>query len=155
VVECFTCGKRFDKYRAEIRKNVSDKHFCSPLCWYSFNQRDNHYIWRGGQDGRMSPEARIWRKAVLKRDKYYCRICHSQRKLEAHHIVPFSTSVEERWNVANGITLCHECHAKTFQREMEHVEALRLFASIELVVWHVESDEEPDTDPFEEVLSSA
>ncbi len=142
VVECWTCGKEFNKYRAAMKKTVGDKHFCSPGCWYSHNQRDNHYLWTGGQNERMCPEAMVWRKAVLRRDKKYCRICHATTRLEAHHILPFGKHCTVRWDVANGITLCHSCHVKTFVREEEYVEALQLIASIELVVLYVDPDEE-------------
>lgn len=141
VVECFTCGRRFNKYRAEVRKNAGDRHFCSPGCWYSFNRRDNHYLWAGGQDGRMSVEGRAWRKAVMWRDKGVCRVCHSTERLEAHHINPFRSHPHERWNVENGIVLCRECHTKVSNRETEYAELLAAIARVELVIWHVEPEQ--------------
>lgn len=145
VVECFTCGKQFRKYRAEIVKNQGDKHFCSPRCWYAFNRRDNHYLWSGGQGGRMSPEARVWRRAVLHRDKGYCRLCHSTERLEAHHIKPFRSHLDDRWDVDNGITLCLDCHSQLTNCEMEYADLLARITRVELWIWHV--DDEPAVNP--------
>jgi 5-methylcytosine-specific restriction endonuclease McrA len=136
IVECVTCGKRFNKYQAEIKKNVGSKHFCSPNCWYSFNQRDNHYLWQGGQDGRMSLDGRLWRKKILARDRGLCRICLSPRRVEAHHILSFTTHPETRWELSNGITLCRDCHKQIHRQQKRHpedVNLLRLMAETRLV----------------------
>jgi hypothetical protein len=133
LVQCQTCGETFNKFKAEIRKNRGRLHFCSPECWYSHNQRDNHYLWAGGQSERMNPDAAKWRKAVLKRDRKRCRVCQAAKKLEAHHIHPFTTHPEIRWEVSNGIVLCHACHVKVRYHEMEYAEAFTLLAATPLV----------------------
>jgi 5-methylcytosine-specific restriction endonuclease McrA len=136
ILRCSTCGATFDKFKAEIRKNRGKRSFCSPECWYSFNQRENHYLWEGGQHERMNPEGVKWRKAVLKRDQKHCRLCHANRRLEAHHIYPFAGHPEKRWDVSNGITLCHDCHVKFRHREMEYVRELAFIASVPIIVWN-------------------
>lgn len=110
TVSCCICGKKFEKHRSEIKKNIMDKHFCSPECWYKYNQRENHYAWTGGQHERMNPEYRTWRRAVLERDMYRCRRCHVTENLEVHHIYKFNEKPSLRWEVGNGITLCKKCH---------------------------------------------
>lgn len=137
TVVCENCGKHFSKYKAEITKNKGDKHFCSPDCWYSYNQRDNHYLWTGGQDDRINPEGLAWRKAVLRRDKRHCRICRATKHLEVHHIYPFGTHPEQRWNIDNGLTLCHSCHVGFRNRELEYAEILKFIASTPTEVWYV------------------
>lgn len=134
---CPVCGKLFEKYNAEIRRTKHGLHFCSLECWYEHNQLENHAEWTGGQDERNNPEAYRWRKAVLARDKYYCRLCHSQERLEAHHIIPFGVSVEHRWDVTNGITLCRKCHIAVRGEEQEYEEILHFVALIPLEVWCV------------------
>lgn len=136
-VTCHVCGVEFRKYDAEIRKTVGGLHFCSPACWYEHNQRENHYGWEGGQHERMNPEGTAWRKAVLERDHYYCRLCHSRRNLEVHHIKRFGTYPELRWSVDNGVTLCHDCHVKFRHREEEYEDVFELIASVPVEVWHV------------------
>lgn len=142
TVTCGYCSTTFDKVAAEVRKNRSGHHFCSPSCWYDFNQRENHYEWAGGQQGRVSREGRAWRRAVLARDCGFCRICHAAEQLEAHHIRPYSTHPEQRWLVENGVTLCEDCHRKFRGVELEYVEILSFVASVPVVVWQVPDDDE-------------
>src|SRR5258705_4748089 len=52
-----------------------------------------------------------WRLAVKKRDNWTCQGCRQQGgKLHAHHIHEFAKYPAKRWDIANGITLCFECH---------------------------------------------
>lgn len=62
---------------------------------------------------RRSPEYYQWRKAVLRRDQYACRLCNSKDNLHAHHKMPIAEYPDEIFNVSNGITLCKSCHEKT------------------------------------------
>ena len=117
-VVCYSCGKSFTKHKSEIRKNVSGKHFCSSQCWYSYNQLENHYGWSGGQHERMNPEYRVWRKAVIERDKGVCRRCHATSNLHVHHIYRFNDKPHLRWDVGNGITLCKDCHKMVTGNEL-------------------------------------
>ncbi len=75
-------------------------------------------VWMGRRDWRW-----LWedvRLEILKRDKFSCQVCGFQdgkyaEKLEVHHIKPVSQGgkcLDEK----NLITLCHECHKKTFNR---------------------------------------
>ena len=48
---------------------------------------------------------------VFKRDEYNCAICSGGAgRLEAHHIRPWISYPDLRFDVANGITLCDICH---------------------------------------------
>jgi 5-methylcytosine-specific restriction endonuclease McrA len=94
-------------------------------------------LYEGGQNERVNPDYLKWRKAVLKRDKGYCRLCHSKTRLEVHHIYRFATYPEKRWQTDNGITLCHDCHVGFRNREDEYVEELSCIAMVKVEVWHV------------------
>lgn len=60
---------------------------------------------------RNVPENKEWRKAVYERDNYTCKACNKVGvQLVAHHIVPYSTNKQLRFDVDNGITLCKACH---------------------------------------------
>ena len=128
VVSCAECGAKFEKHAAEIRKNVGALHFCSPACWYTRNTRENHYEWAGGQNERMNPDSREWRKAVLARDGNRCRLCASTERVETHHIHRFATHPDLRWVVVNGITVCRECHKALRGKEEAHADVLELQA---------------------------
>lgn len=55
-----------------------------------------------------------WRMSVWKRDEFKCRVMsHECRgRLEAHHILSWSEHPELRYNINNGITLCHAHHPR-------------------------------------------
>ena len=80
---------------------------------------DKHYNWQGGitpinHQLRKGVELRIWRKAVFERDNYTCTICLKHGvKLHAHHIKSFIKFSELRYELSNGLTLCHPCHVQT------------------------------------------
>lgn len=137
VVSCHSCGKSFEKYKSEMSKNVSNLNFCSRECWVAYNQRENHVGWEGGQHERLGPAQRAWRKAVIARDKGYCRRCHSTERLEAHHIKRFSTHPELRLDISNGVSLCHSCHTLFRNKEEQYAEMLGFIASVPLEVWNV------------------
>lgn len=58
---------------------------------------------------RKSREYRLWRVAVIRRDKR-CRVCGSIKKRQAHHVKDASNHPEHRFDVDNGVTLCYGCH---------------------------------------------
>ena len=134
IVTCLNCGKEFRKYKSEIKKTKNGRHFCSHQCYYQYNHKDHHCQWKGGQHERMNPQSSEWRRAVISRDKGLCRRCLGTSRLEAHHIRPFSTHPELRWEVSNGLTLCHNCHVLFRHREMEYAEILSVIASVELLI---------------------
>ncbi len=51
-----------------------------------------------------------WKKAVKERDAYKCQKCDAVKNLHAHHIVPWKTDINLRFEIDNGITLCGRCH---------------------------------------------
>ena len=74
--------------------------------------------WKGGISKevwtiRGSSEMREFIKEVKKRDKNVCQKCLVQmntKKVTAHHILNFSTHVDLRTDINNGITFCIDCH---------------------------------------------
>lgn len=81
----------------------------------------DHYAWKGGKsqrafNDRRRVEYKDWRNAVFERDGYACQKCGDRTggNLRAHHIKRFADFPELRFEVGNGLTLCHTCH------ELEH-----------------------------------
>jgi DNA-directed RNA polymerase subunit RPC12/RpoP len=69
------------------------------------------------KDERQSYKYRKWRKAVLQRDGYKCQQCgETGKKLHVHHIKPFATHADLRFEVSNGITVCEACHRRIHQK---------------------------------------
>jgi 5-methylcytosine-specific restriction endonuclease McrA len=66
-----------------------------------------------------------YRKDVLKRDKFKCRMpnCKNKTNLQVHHIKKWSNASALRYELSNGITLCRQCHASIKNKE-HHYESL-------------------------------
>jgi len=88
--------------------------------------------WKGGENmafhlGRASNAIRVWRKKVFIRDGFRCQMpgCPNptNKNLNAHHIVSFSSFARGRFDIDNGITLCAFCHwgIKTREKKFESI----------------------------------
>jgi predicted restriction endonuclease len=64
-----------------------------------------------------------WRKNVKERDGYKCQFpgCKDKKRLEAHHILPWSEYPTLRYNIQNGITLCRRHHNMVKGREHQFI----------------------------------
>lgn len=75
--------------------------------------------WKGGVTPihkaiRRSVEFKLWREAVFSRDNWTCLWCGKRGgELHPDHIKPFSQYPDLRFDIANGRTLCKDCHMKT------------------------------------------
>ena len=79
--------------------------------------------WKGGvtpinKSIRKGLDFKLWREFVFKRDNYTCQKCKRKNGngekiiLNPHHIENFSTCIEKRFDINNGVTLCDKCHQK-------------------------------------------
>lgn len=78
---------------------------------------ERHPRWKGGRPWERfrRPEYLRWRQAVLDRDRYRCQDCGRQcrkheKGLAAHHLRSYKDHPDLRYDVANGLTLCRDCH---------------------------------------------
>lgn len=81
------------------------------------NTGESNPNWRGGlihPDARLrsSRESVMWSRAVRVRDGHKCVECGAVGRLHAHHIKPWKTHPELRFEISNGKTLCPPCHQK-------------------------------------------
>lgn len=60
------------------------------------------------------PNSKIWSRNVKNRDGWKCKIANDtcSGQLEAHHILPWRDYPELRYEINNGITLCHAHHPR-------------------------------------------
>ena len=42
-----------------------------------------------------------------------------------------------RWDIENGITLCHDCHVGFRNKEDDYIDELMFIASVPVAVWNV------------------
>lgn len=98
--------------RAKISATTRERTPRGPEC---HSYKDGKYPERRKQ--RFSMEYKRWRFDVFMRDRFTCQHCGDNRgrNLHAHHIKPFATHPELRFEISNGITLCETCHAKEHQ----------------------------------------
>lgn len=82
----------------------------------------------------LDGQYREWMFTVKKRDDWRCKINNKQCKgrLEAHHILNWKQYPELRYEVNNGITLCHAHHPRGRENEAKLSPYLQsLVASVE------------------------
>lgn len=87
------------------------------------NKGINNWNWKGGISSenekiRHSLESKLWKDSVKNRDGNLCSKCGegSVKYLTVHHILNFSSHIELRFAIDNGITFCIPCH-KEFHRK--------------------------------------
>lgn len=118
--QCAECGKRFKGHKKTCGKT------CLSRWRAKIQSGENSHLWRGGktteaQIARGSTKYAEWRSSVFKRDHYTCAMCAMRGgKLSAHHIRPWSSHEELRYEVGNGITLCWPCHASIKGKEADY-----------------------------------
>ena len=88
-------------------------------------QGEKHWHWYKDrtklkkQDDRRSSAVHEWRKSVYGRDKFKCKFSNEdcEGRIEAHHILNWEDFPELRYNIDNGITLCHFHHPRGREKE--------------------------------------
>ena len=102
IATCPVCHKQFRAVKDTKKKPCV---YCSKECWSK----------RGAHPRKRNPDPlmRAWKSSVLKRDNYTCQNCGSKRNLEAHHIKERKNYPDLKYDVSNGLCLCHDCHLKT------------------------------------------
>ena len=125
MLKRFSLAQMGKKASDETKRKMSEshrgrKHTAEERIRMSQAQKgEKAHNWKGGLKSidkviRNSVEYKLWREAVFKRDDWTCRLCLKRGgKIEADHILPFSTHIELRFAIDNGRTLCKECHRKT------------------------------------------
>lgn len=100
--------------RLGIWKKYDEQHFCiSDYLRCEFCPSPTN------QDARKTRGYRAWRETVVCRDGYQCTKCGSTDDLHAHHIKPWATNPDLRFDSSNGVTLCGPCHYEAHKKADE------------------------------------
>lgn len=93
--------------------------------------KDRSKIKLGDRD-LHDPLVKQWRKQVKDRDGWRCRITdvNCDGKLEVHHILRWSDFPELRYQVNNGITLCHAHHPRKRAEEKRLIPTFQELVSV-------------------------
>jgi len=120
---------------AAHKASLSASHKKNPQPYWLGKKRpnmtgENHPQWISDRDtlqrygderkDRRSSAYNAWRKAVWLRDNFACKIANPDcvGRIEAHHILGWKEHPELRYEVNNGITLCHFHHPRKRNDEM-------------------------------------
>lgn len=73
------------------------------------------------KEERNDSAYRNWKISVFERDNYVCKLKddNCSGRLEAHHIFPWYSYQSLRYEIINGITLCHAHHPRKKQDEIK------------------------------------
>jgi hypothetical protein len=121
---CEECGTKISPVKTvKFCKDCSRKRRCG----------SNHPRWiidrtKLKKDDRRGDSAyREWRRLIWLRDNFTCKIGNQDcvGKIEAHHILSWKDHPELRYEVNNGITLCHFHHPRKRNDEMNLVPMFR------------------------------
>ena len=129
-----SCAASSRKVTEETRKRMSfarngKKHTEESKYKISLSHTGSkHYRWNPNReevryDRRNDPEYMQWRKKVYERDNWICRIKNENcvGRIEAHHILAWRSHPELRYEINNGITLCHAHHPRKRAEEKKLV----------------------------------
>ena len=110
-----TLGKKYSK---ESRKKMSDWQIGRKM---SSDARKKMSMAKKGEQSwfivgdysfyapRSRPGHTTWAKKVKERDQC-CQLCGSEKQLTAHHLHSHFLHPESRFDITNGMTLCHTHH---------------------------------------------
>lgn len=112
--QCQHCGKLFQKLPRRAMSIFLKQKFCSKLCADEGGFRyfgEANPKWNGNPRRKHPGAHAAWARKVLSRDKATCQVCGvTGVELHAHHIKSYKEHPELRWDVSNGLTVCHSCH---------------------------------------------
>lgn len=86
-----------------------------------WNWKEDRSSVKTGARNMHDPRYKQWHQAVKNRDGWKCKISNSDcsGRLEAHHILPWSKFPDLRYEVNNGIALCHFHHPRKREDEIK------------------------------------
>ena len=110
---CSSCGNDADVLWQNYRKGQK----CGGCRVLQFSGENNHN-WNPNltdeereELGRYDPGYKDWAKQVKRRDDYTCQCCKKRGGgLVSHHLESYVDNKHLRTDVANGVTLCENCH---------------------------------------------
>lgn len=133
TIACAVCEKLIQVYPSRTHGN-NLRRCCSAECRSIWRKQTHHRYWLGKRmeaisgsnhwnykqdrtllarrDERNDGVYVAWRRGVWTRDKWTCRIDNifCSGRIEAHHILAWKEYPELRYEINNGITLCHAHH---------------------------------------------
>jgi hypothetical protein len=109
------------KHSDETKKKIGESR--------EYPKGEKHWHWKKDRSELVKRQERndsayfAWRREVWARDNFKCKIANEDcgGRLEAHHILGWSSHPELRYQINNGITLCHAHHPRKRDDEIKMV----------------------------------
>jgi len=97
---------------------------------------------------------KTWRMSVYSRDHFTCKLCGGTKSgtLRAHHIFPKRDFPDLVYDINNGITLCKNCHEKTYKKEYEFITVLKQIIMAEIKLCEIGEHCDVNTEPSQNFL---
>lgn len=78
------------------------------------NWKEDRTLLKKNEKKHLDVQYQLWATSVKNRDGWTCRMCDGgcSGRLEAHHIYDWTNFPEKRYQIKNGITLCHAHHPR-------------------------------------------
>lgn len=110
-------GKHLDRLGKKLSEETKRKMSESQRKRWAPLKKDRTLLKK--HDRRNDPLYKRWRTEVWMRDNFKCHIANNDcaGRIEAHHILGWTKHVELRYEVNNGITLCHVHHPRGRAKE--------------------------------------
>jgi hypothetical protein len=102
--------KQFAEYNQETINEFKKKASCKLRSINIPESEFNGFISTENQRARGLSEYKEWEKAIFEKYHNKCDICFSSIKLTAHHLYNFSSHLDKRHDISNGVLLCDNCH---------------------------------------------
>jgi len=97
-----------------------------------------------------SPEYAKARRDALRRDKYKCRKCGSNKRMQVHHIRPYHSNPSLLCDLNNLISLCLKCHSQMKNNEEAYIPLCisllnkKVSLDIKRMLWDLKKEQEHD-----------
>ena len=120
------------KTRKKISKNGRGKSRVSGEKHYKWIKDRSKLKRYNGSNEKRSPIYKNWRYRVAKRDHYCCKINNKEcfGGIEVHNILSWRDYPELRFNINNGITLCHAHHPRKRAEEKRLIPIFKELVSV-------------------------
>lgn len=112
------------------KKNISESKKGNKS--YQWKEDRNSLSRYNKQGERRTSAYNNWRKQVWLRDNFKCKIenLDCKGRLETHHILSWSEHPELRYEINNGITLCHAHHPRKRAEEKRLIPTFQELVSV-------------------------
>jgi hypothetical protein len=99
-----------------VKKSLDCLRISPKGCIVCSGQVPIHSVKKRARKNERMKNSKTWSPLILARDGGRCVICGSEYGVTAHHLNSYHKSVDSRYDLDNGVTLCGKHHGGPFNR---------------------------------------